>query len=151
MFGLAATLVVLGLGLGLLMPTLTVAIQNAVDRGDMGVATSASSFFRSLGGAVGVALAGAIMAAVLGRASGDPSLADLGVQQVEALAPAARQAAVAAYRQAIAATFVAGAAIAAVAFVVVLFLPELPLRSFGPKERLTPAGDGAAVPDHVSA
>ena len=148
-FWLAATLVVLGLGL--LMPTLTVAIQNAVDRGDMGVATSASSFFRSLGGAVGVAVAGAIMAAVLGRASGDPSLADLGVQQVEALAPAARQAAVAAYRQAIAATFVAGAAIAAVAFVVVLFLPELPLRSFGPEEKLTPAGDGAAVPDHVSA
>jgi hypothetical protein len=61
------------------MPILTVAIQNAVDRGDMGVATSASSFFRSLGGAVGVAVAGAILAVVLGRASGDPSLADLGV------------------------------------------------------------------------
>jgi hypothetical protein len=58
---------------------------------------------------------------------------------------------VAAYRQAIAATFVAGAAIAAVAFVVVLFLPELPLRSFGTEELRTPAGDGAAVPDHVSA
>jgi EmrB/QacA subfamily drug resistance transporter len=134
-FWLPATLVVLGLGLGLIMPTLTVAIQNAVDRGDMGVATSAAAFFRSLGGAVGVAMAGAILAAVLGRA-GPPSLADLGLQQIEALPPAALRAAVAAYRQAIAATFLAGAAVAAVAFVVVLFLPELPLRSFRPEERL---------------
>jgi EmrB/QacA subfamily drug resistance transporter len=149
-FWLAAMLVVLGLGLGLIMPTLTVAIQNAVDRGDMGAATSASAFFRSLGGAVGVAVAGAIMAAVLGRASADRSLADLGVQQVEALTPAVRQAALAAYRQAIAVTFLAGAAIAAVAFVVVLFLPELPLRSFRPEERRTPADDGAAVAHHVS-
>ena len=56
---------VLGAGLGLVMPNLTVAIQNAVARDDLGVATSASSFMRSLGGSFGVAIAGAIVAARL--------------------------------------------------------------------------------------
>ena len=48
----------IGLGLGFVMPNLITAIQNAVERRDMGAATSGSSFFRSLGGALGVALAG---------------------------------------------------------------------------------------------
>ncbi len=53
---LELSLVGLGLGLGLVMPNLTTAIQNAVPPEDLGVATSAASFFRSLGGALGVAL-----------------------------------------------------------------------------------------------
>jgi len=121
-------LVWLGLSLGLVMPTLTVAIQNAVRPADMGSTTSAALYFRSLGGAIGVALAGAIMAVMLHR-TGDRSLTDVGVQQLSALPAAEREGALAAYRSAIAATFVAGAVIAAVAFAVVLFLPERPLLS----------------------
>lgn len=45
-----------GLGLGQLMQTLTLASQNAVTTRDMGVATSASTFFRQMGGTVGVAV-----------------------------------------------------------------------------------------------
>lgn len=45
-----------GLGLGQLMQTLTLASQNAVGPRDMGVATSASTFFRQMGGTVGVAV-----------------------------------------------------------------------------------------------
>ena len=51
-------LVCLGGGLGFVMPNLTVAIQNSVERTDMGAATSISAFIRSLGGALGVAVAG---------------------------------------------------------------------------------------------
>ena len=46
----------IGLGLGQLMQTLTLASQNAVGARDMGVATSASTFFRQMGGTVGVAV-----------------------------------------------------------------------------------------------
>lgn len=48
--------VLVGLGLGLNMQTLTVAIQNAVDAQDIGVATSSATFFRQLGGTLGVAI-----------------------------------------------------------------------------------------------
>ena len=58
-------LVVLGAGLGLVMPNLTVAIQNAVARDELGISTSTNSFMRSLGGSFGVAVAGAIVAAAL--------------------------------------------------------------------------------------
>ena len=45
-----------GLGLGQLMQTLTIASQNAVGPRDIGVATSASTFFRQIGGTLGVAV-----------------------------------------------------------------------------------------------
>jgi hypothetical protein len=58
-------LVVLGLGIGVSFPNLTTAIQNAVERADLGATTASAAFFRSLGGAVGVALSGAILTARL--------------------------------------------------------------------------------------
>jgi MFS family permease len=59
---LSAAMVVLGLGLGLVMPVLVLAVQNAVPRSEMGVATSSSVFFRSIGGSFGVAIFGTIFA-----------------------------------------------------------------------------------------
>jgi len=47
---------ILGAGLGQLMQTLTVASQNSVDARDMGVATSSSTFFRTMGGTAGTAV-----------------------------------------------------------------------------------------------
>ncbi|GEK79300.1 MFS transporter [Agrococcus baldri] len=55
----------IGLGLGQLMQTLTIASQNAVQPKDMGVATSASTFFRQLGGTTGVAVAFSLLYARL--------------------------------------------------------------------------------------
>ena len=49
-------MLLIGLGLGQLMQTLTLASQNSVGARDMGVATSASTFFRQMGGTVGVAV-----------------------------------------------------------------------------------------------
>ena len=49
-------MVLLGLGLGQLMQTLTIAAQNAVSSQDVGVATSSATFFRQMGGTLGVAI-----------------------------------------------------------------------------------------------
>ena len=57
-----AVLVVMGLGIGLVMPNLTTAIQNGVQRSELGGATATAAFFRSLGGALGVASSGAVLA-----------------------------------------------------------------------------------------
>ena len=54
-------MLVLGLGLGPSMSTYNIAVQNAVERRQMGVATSSSQFFRQIGGTVGIALFGAVL------------------------------------------------------------------------------------------
>lgn len=53
---LAAAMLLVGLGLGQLMQTLTIASQNSVGPRDIGVATSSSTFFRQVGGTLGVAV-----------------------------------------------------------------------------------------------
>lgn len=58
---LAISMVLIGWGLGASMQPLVIAVQNAVDFKDMGIATSASTFFRSLGSVVGTAVFGAIL------------------------------------------------------------------------------------------
>jgi EmrB/QacA subfamily drug resistance transporter len=131
-------MVVLGLGLGLVMPTMTVALQNAADARDMGVATGTSAFFRSLGAVIGVALSGGILSIRLKSLLAaspiagqlDPeTLLNSGVQQVAQMPAALAASVIGFYRAAIGSTFLIGGAIATLAFVLVLFLPELPLRS----------------------
>ena len=58
---IAALLAFFGLGFGLVSQVLTVAIQNAVDRRDLGIATASANLFRSLGGAIGIADFGAAL------------------------------------------------------------------------------------------
>ena len=132
---LELSLVGLGLGLGLVMPNLTTAIQNAVSPQDLGVATSAASFFRSLGGALGVALSGAWMTLRLHQllpaqasASAGDSAVDRSIAAISALPEAERALVVHAYRHAIGSTFLLGAVVAALGLLVVLALPERPLR-----------------------
>jgi MFS family permease len=59
---LAAYMALVGLGMGLTMQNLVLAVQNTVDLRDMGVASSVVTFFRSMGGAIGVSLLGAVAA-----------------------------------------------------------------------------------------
>jgi len=122
-----AILVVMGLGIGFVMPNLTTAIQNAVGRSELGGATAAAAFFRSLGGAVGVAAAGAALASRLSVLPSSMQAAG-GVLQIASFAPDQREAVFAAYRAGLSNAFALGAIIAATGFVLVLFLPELPLQ-----------------------
>ncbi|HET9691655.1 MAG TPA: MDR family MFS transporter [Acidimicrobiales bacterium] len=57
----SAMIFVVGAGLGLFMQILVLAVQNAVEMKDMGVATSSVTFFRTLGGAIGAAVLGAVL------------------------------------------------------------------------------------------
>jgi EmrB/QacA subfamily drug resistance transporter len=63
---LAVAMLLVGLGLGQLMQTLTIASQNAVGPRDIGVATSSSTFFRQVGGTLGVAVIFSVVFSVVG-------------------------------------------------------------------------------------
>jgi EmrB/QacA subfamily drug resistance transporter len=129
-------MVILGLGLGLVTPNMTIAVQNALGREDMGVGTATSAFFRSLGGVIGVAGSGAIMSAqlraqlALGPNQDVGAALKGGLQQLTALSGGAHEAAVAIYRHALATTFLADVFVTAAALGFLFLLPELPLRSF---------------------
>jgi EmrB/QacA subfamily drug resistance transporter len=121
-------MVALGFGLGLVMPNMTIAVQNALPRAHRGVGTATLAFFRSLGGLLGVTGSGAILAAQLHGAPRDiAGSADTGLQSLSSLAPALQDQIVDLYRHAIAMTFVSGVCIVAAALIVLLFLPEIPL------------------------
>ena len=64
---LAGYMFVFGVGMGLIMQVLVVAVQNAVSYQHLGVATSTATFFRMIGGSFGTAVFGAIYAIVLNR------------------------------------------------------------------------------------
>ncbi|MCB0999771.1 MAG: MFS transporter [Acidimicrobiales bacterium] len=70
-------LLVMGFGLGMVFPNLTLTVQNAARFEDLGVATSTANFFRSMGGAFGAAIGGA----VVGRRLEQELIASLGEQR----------------------------------------------------------------------
>jgi EmrB/QacA subfamily drug resistance transporter len=127
-------MLVLGLGLGMVMQVLVLAVQNAVDYGDLGVATSGATLFRSIGGSVGVAGFGALFAAKL--TSGIAGLMPPGTHlpaatapdAIAALPPALKAGYLAAFTAALHPVFVSAAAIAVVAFALTWLLEDLPLR-----------------------
>jgi EmrB/QacA subfamily drug resistance transporter len=120
----------LGVGLGTTMPVMILAVQNAVAQRDLGTATSAATFFRSMGGSFGVALFGAILASGLARRlpGVDPEALQASPEQLRALPPAARQQVVEAVASSLHVVFLAAIPVVLAAFVVVLFLRERPLR-----------------------
>lgn len=111
----SALLLVFGLGFGMVSQILVIAIQNAVDRRDLGIATASANLFRSLGGSVGVAVFGAILAA---RIDGG------GIDALHA-SPASSVA------HGLHTVFLVATPIAALGLAVVLLLREVPLH--GPK------------------
>ncbi len=70
---LVLELILIGAGLGLVMLTLLVAAQHSVPREQLGITTSLNQFSRSIGGAIGVAILGALLAAGLAQFSQDPN------------------------------------------------------------------------------
>jgi EmrB/QacA subfamily drug resistance transporter len=112
---------VVGLGLGMTMQVLTLAVQNAVDYTVLGAATSGVTSLRGVGGSLGAAAFGAMLASGLGEG--------LPAAEVARLAPAAQ----AAYREdfvaALHPVFLVAAGLAALAFALAWLLEERPLRA----------------------
>jgi EmrB/QacA subfamily drug resistance transporter len=129
------SMAMLGLGMGMGMPNLTTAVQNAVAYREIGAATGAMNFVRSLGGALGVATSGAIMAARLmasfagvGGAVDVEALATRGTQALEHFSTLQLAAVSGAYRTALTGCFLLSGVVMSAAFIVVLGLKEQALR-----------------------
>jgi len=130
---------ILGIGMGMIMPTGTLAVQNAVAPGEMGTASSIVVFMRQLGGAVGLAAYGALFANRLnGRI--DPELVQA-PRMIRELPSPVREQALDALTQAIVIVFRAAVPLAIIGFVIALALPERPLRSSAALDPTSPSGD----------
>src|SRR5690349_10714175 len=126
-------MLLLGLGLGFVMQVLIIAVQNAVDYRELGVATSNAILFRFIGGSLGTALLGAVLATQLQTnvqrlLQGTSALDSISPQALAALTPAVRAAYTEAFVESLGTVFVVAAAISFVGLIVALFLPERPLR-----------------------
>ena len=125
---------VLGMGLGLVMQVLVLAVQNSVSADQYGVATSGVTLFRSIGGAIGVALFGAVFTHILQSGLIDrlPEGAELPRElnpvAIHHLPDALRLDYLDAFGSAIHAVFMLAAGIMVLAFVLSWFLREAPLR-----------------------
>jgi EmrB/QacA subfamily drug resistance transporter len=131
-----------GAGLGFTMQTIVTAVQNSVERRDMGAATSSITFFRQMGGSVGVALFGAVLSSRLAHhlaeqlagaglrpGSGGPGVEANNVQAIQQLAEPVRSVVLAAFTNALDDVFLVGVPFVALAVVVALLLKEEPLRT----------------------
>ncbi|MEV4377380.1 MDR family MFS transporter [Streptosporangium sp. NPDC049644] len=133
---ISAAMLLVGIGVGMSMQNLVLVIQNVVPLRELGAASGAITFFRSLGGTIGVSVLGAVLASrvATGIAEGftkagiRPSGSGGGTLNLEALPEAARTVVRAAYGDATGHIFLISAAIAAVGVVAVLFLKPVKLR-----------------------
>ncbi|MDC0772821.1 MDR family MFS transporter [Streptomyces sp. HD] len=146
---------VVGLGMGCLMQITMLVAQNSVEMKDMGVASSSTTLFRTLGSSFGVAIMGALfnsrvqdVMAERGGALGakvTEQSAQLDAASLEKLP----EAVAGAYRHAVSAgthgAFLLGAGVAVLALVAALFVKEVPLKGAGPKEDGAGDGTDAAV------
>ena len=85
---LASYMFIFGVGMGLIMQVLVVAVQNAVSYEELGVATSSATFFRMIGGSFGTAVFGAIYAIVFTRTFA-PTLAKVPAALLQSFNPQA--------------------------------------------------------------
>ena len=147
---LGVFLFVLGVGIGMTMQNLVLAVQNTVAASDLGAASSAVAFFRSLGGTIGVSVLGAVLsthvgdlivkglaaipgasAAAAASASGSVGLADF-----TDAPPVIRNLIRVSYGDATGRIFLISAIVAAIAVVAILFIREIALRTQSGTERL---------------
>ena len=121
------------------MPVITLAAQNAVDHADLGAATSGVQFFRSLGGAVGIAGLGAVFSSRLHDqllvrlpvetvASLDVDAVANSPEAIRGLPPDVAQSVIASISDAVTTVFLVAAPVVALGILIALRLRDLPLR-----------------------
>ncbi|MFK8910917.1 MDR family MFS transporter [Streptomyces sp. YS-3] len=139
---LAIYMALMGLGIGMMMQNLVLCTQNQVSAADLGSASSVVTFFRSLGGAVGVSALGAVMANRVTHYVKD-GLADLGpkgaalaqggggggIPDLDKMPAPLRTVVESAYGHGVADVFLYAAPCALLAFFVTLFIKEVALKS----------------------
>ncbi len=133
---LSVFMALLGLGVGMLMQNLVLVVQNTARQEDIGAASAAVAFFRSLGGAVGVAALGALLASRVTTLVTD-GLAEIGVPatagggsripDLATLPVPVRTVVESAYGEGVADIFLATVPLGVIALVAVALLREVPL------------------------
>ncbi|MGO4191214.1 MFS transporter [Arthrobacter sp. YAF17] len=150
---------ILGLGLGLLMQNLVLAVQNTVRASDIGTASASVAFFRSVGGAIGVSVLGAVMANRV-KVLATEGLASAGIpvgggagssMDLKDMPQPVREIMRAAYGDATAQIFMISAIIGLVALVAILFIKEQPLRRTVDIVSPSVKGDGGQAPSAATA
>ncbi|GAA3796082.1 MFS transporter [Streptomyces coacervatus] len=156
----------LGLGIGMMMQNLVLSTQNQVDASDLGSASSTVTFFRSLGGAVGVSALGAVMshrithyvkdgiaaldpkyqAALAGSNSSTDSIPDM-----DKLPAPLRTLMESSYGHGIADVFLIAGGLAAIAFLITLFIKEVPLKTKGALAQAAAGDETPAEPEAAPA
>ncbi|MFB8123231.1 MFS transporter [Streptomyces bacillaris] len=167
----AAYMFVMGLGIGMMMQNLVLATQNQVAPEDLGSASSVVTFFRSLGGAIGVSALGAVLGNRVthyvqdGLAALGPEGAKLGhggtggggIPDLDKLPEPFRLVMEAAYGHGVGDVFLYAAPCALIAFIVTLFIKEVALKSSAgatvnePQETATETAGETAVEAEVPA
>jgi predicted permease len=123
--------------MGMSMQNLVLAVQNSVAAADLGAASSTVTFFRSMGGTVGVSVLGAVLASRvaelttrgLAGVAVPPGTGDVGIGSLNELPPAIAGVVRAAYGDATALIFLIAGALAIVTFLAVMAIREVPLRT----------------------
>lgn len=139
---IAVAMGLIGLGMGAVLPTISIASQNAVEIRDLGITTALVTFFRSLGGAVALALYSTVFNSIVadrlrqGLPSGTKFSGNLSAvigtpSAIENSEPAVRDAIVHSITDGVVRVFVIAIPIALVAFVMTFFLQERTLRQTG--------------------
>jgi hypothetical protein len=132
-----AFMALLGLGLGATMQNLVLAVQNNTAQADMGAASSVVAFFRSMGGSIGVSALGALLSHQV-TAKVTDGLAAMGIDgghstgaipDLDALPAPVRSLYEGAFGDATGHLFLTAAPLAFLAFVCILFIREVPLRT----------------------
>ena len=146
----AIYMLILGLGLGMVMQVLVLAVQNAINPRMMGVATSGSTLFRQIGGSIGVALFGTIFASRLRvelahrLPPGTHVPKAINPAQIKKLPPAAHAAFADAFSAALHPVFLMAAGVSIFAFALTWLLREVPLRTnvkANPGDAIQPPGE----------
>ncbi|MEA2247459.1 MAG: hypothetical protein QOH46_1988 [Solirubrobacteraceae bacterium] len=133
----AVYMLTLGIGLGMVMQVLVLAVQNAVPYEQLGVATSGATLFRSIGGSLGTAVLGAVFANRLSHAlaagvpagGAAPDVGSLDPSALERLPGPVRDGFLAAFTDALDLVFLVGACVMVLAFLLTWLLEERPLRT----------------------
>jgi len=139
-----------GLGLGMVMQVLVIAIQNAVDYRDLGVATSGAILFRLMGGSVGTAILGTIFTARLHahlnrllppEVASSAEIANISPQSMQTLPATVRLIYAEAFAASFSTIFVVAACVAGCGFLLAWLLPEKPLRQSIATAKRTQVGE----------
>ena len=144
----SAYMLLLGLGLGMVMQILVMAVQNAVRYEQLGVATSGTTLFRSIGGSVGAALFGGIFAYALEAnirdVLPDAAAALRDPAAIAALGEPLRATYLALFVDALHPVFMTATALAFISFLLSLAIKEVPLRAS--IRQSEPMGDAFEMP-----